>query len=229
MTPRSDLFVPGVPEDVQNQRAISQMDQSKIDATALVLKKLDGYPKEHGRGALVESTVPDARRTASSSPGTLIVAIDGKPVGACGERLEGHRGREARPAAGLPGQRRRHDRARSVHAPALCAERPAAPRRGKPDEPVPVRGLDRERQGRRAVRRPDVGAGALRADDARRPDAGPDDRAAPGRSIRAPARSGPIGGISDKVVAAERAGATVFLVPADNMAELEGATPGTCS
>jgi Lon-like protease len=31
---------------------------------------------------------------------------------------------------------------------------------------------------------------------------------------------GPIGGILDKVVAAERAGAMIFLVPADNMAEL---------
>jgi Lon-like protease len=33
---------------------------------------------------------------------------------------------------------------------------------------------------------------------------------------------GPIGGIEDKVVAAQRAGATVFLVPADNMKELTG-------
>ena len=40
-------------------------------------------------------------------------------------------------------------------------------------------------------------------------------------------RVGPIGGIQDKVVAAERAGATVFLVPADNMKELAGVdTPG---
>ena len=37
---------------------------------------------------------------------------------------------------------------------------------------------------------------------------------------------GPIGGIADKVVAAERVGATVFLVPKDNMAELEGVDVG---
>ena len=36
----------------------------------------------------------------------------------------------------------------------------------------------------------------------------------------------PIGGITDKVVAAERAGATVFLVPTDNMAELDGVETG---
>jgi PDZ domain-containing protein len=37
---------------------------------------------------------------------------------------------------------------------------------------------------------------------------------------------GPIGGIRDKVIAAERAGADLFLVPADNMAELEGMETG---
>jgi PDZ domain-containing protein len=37
---------------------------------------------------------------------------------------------------------------------------------------------------------------------------------------------GPIGGIRDKVIAAERSGADVFFVPADNMAELEGLDTG---
>ena len=37
---------------------------------------------------------------------------------------------------------------------------------------------------------------------------------------------GPIGGIEDKVVAAERAGATVLLVPADNMDELSDVDTG---
>ena len=174
--PRSDLFVPGVPEDVQNQRAISQMDQSKIDATALVLKKLDGYPKEHGRGALVESTVPDCPADGQLFPGDVIIAIDGKPVGSV---------RDASKAieAAKPGQQldfrvnvdgtiehARFTRRRCV---------PNDPRRlvgVEPAEPVPVRGLDRERQGRWALRRSDVGPGALRADDARRPDVRTNDR-----------------------------------------------------
>lgn len=37
---------------------------------------------------------------------------------------------------------------------------------------------------------------------------------------------GPIGGIEDKVLAAERVGATVFLVPKDNMAELQSIDTG---
>jgi len=36
----------------------------------------------------------------------------------------------------------------------------------------------------------------------------------------------PIGGIQDKVIAAQRAGATIFLAPTDNMAELQGVDTG---
>ncbi|MDQ6649460.1 MAG: PDZ domain-containing protein, partial [Actinomycetota bacterium] len=36
---------------------------------------------------------------------------------------------------------------------------------------------------------------------------------------------GPIGGIKQKVIAARQQGATVFLTPAENCAELAGATP----
>ena len=53
--------------------------------------------------------------------------------------------------------------------------------------------------------------------------AGQDDR---GHGTIDTRRVGPIGGIEDKVVAAERAGATVFLVPADNMKELDGVDTG---
>jgi PDZ domain-containing protein len=37
---------------------------------------------------------------------------------------------------------------------------------------------------------------------------------------------GPIGGIRDKVVAAQRAGASIFLAPADDMADLAGVDTG---
>ena len=36
----------------------------------------------------------------------------------------------------------------------------------------------------------------------------------------------PIGGIQDKVVAAQRAGASIFLAPKDNMSELQGVDTG---
>src|SRR4029077_13569482 len=45
-------------------------------------------------------------------------------------------------------------------------------------------------------------------------------------TIEPSGKVGPIGGIADKVVAAERVGATVFLVPKDNWGELEGVDTG---
>lgn len=44
-------------------------------------------------------------------------------------------------------------------------------------------------------------------------------------TIKASGQVGPIGGIQQKMIAAERAGASVFLVPADNCSEAKTATP----
>ena len=48
------LYPPGLTPDEETERAISQMDQSKIDAAAVVLPEVSDYPREHGTGALVE-------------------------------------------------------------------------------------------------------------------------------------------------------------------------------
>ena len=69
-----------------------------------------------------------------------------------------------------------------------------------------------------------MGPRSLRPADAGRPHGGLDDRGNGQIDTEGPV--GPIGGIADKVVAAERSGATVFLVPADNMAELDGVDTG---
>jgi PDZ domain-containing protein len=80
LVPQADLYPTGNVA-LENQRSISQMDQSKIDATGVVLRRLANYPKDHGTGALVESTVPDCSADGRLFPGDIIEAIDGKPVG----------------------------------------------------------------------------------------------------------------------------------------------------
>ncbi|HVD67312.1 MAG TPA: hypothetical protein VNF25_01275, partial [Actinomycetota bacterium] len=80
LVPQADLYPTGNVA-LENQRSISQMDQSKIDATGVVLRRLTSYPKDHGTGALVESTVPDCSADGRLFPGDIIEAIDGKPVG----------------------------------------------------------------------------------------------------------------------------------------------------
>src|SRR5207253_1939449 len=80
LVPQTDLYPTGNVA-LENQRSISEMDQSKIDATWVVLRRLTTYPKQHGAGALVESTVPDCSADGRLFPGDVITAIDGHPVG----------------------------------------------------------------------------------------------------------------------------------------------------
>jgi len=53
----------------EEARATSQMDQSKLDAAAVVLEHLTDYPEEHGDGVLVESHEDRRRRSGIDRPG----------------------------------------------------------------------------------------------------------------------------------------------------------------
>ena len=74
-------------EDVQQERerAISQMDSSKLDAAAVVMRELEGYPEEHGDGVLVESVQPGCAADGELFPGDRILSIDGAEVDTYGE------------------------------------------------------------------------------------------------------------------------------------------------
>ena len=74
------LYPDGENVQVERQRSISQMDSSKLDASAVVLRALEGYPKDHGDGVLVESVVPGCAADGELFPGDRILSIDGEPV-----------------------------------------------------------------------------------------------------------------------------------------------------
>jgi PDZ domain-containing protein len=61
-------------------RAVSQMDQSQIDAAVVALTDQVGYPAMHGAGALVEDVVPGSPAEGKLFIGDLIVSIDGQSV-----------------------------------------------------------------------------------------------------------------------------------------------------
>ncbi len=77
---RSVLFPPGQTPEEERERAISQMDQSKIDAAYVVLRELTAYPREHGEGILVEQVVDGCAADGELFPGDLIHRIDGTEV-----------------------------------------------------------------------------------------------------------------------------------------------------
>jgi PDZ domain-containing protein len=77
---RDQVYPSGETVEVERQRSISQMDQSKLDATYVVMKALTDYPKERGEGVLVESVVQGCAADGALFPGDLIREIDGEPV-----------------------------------------------------------------------------------------------------------------------------------------------------
>ena len=77
---RSVLYPDGEDVEREHERAISQMDSSKLDAAAVVLRELAGYPREHGNGVLIESVVPGCAADGELFPGDRILSIDGTEV-----------------------------------------------------------------------------------------------------------------------------------------------------
>jgi Lon-like protease len=221
---RDVLFAPGEDPSTERQRAISEMDTSKINATYVVMQHLTDYPKEHADGALIQATVEGCPAFDELFPGDLITAIDGEPVASSKQASTAI---DAVPddepiAFTVRAAGETHDVSLTREA---CAKKNPEPYVGISTVnpfPIPV-----------SISSGDIGgpsAGlmfALGLYDALTPGDLTDGRTIAGTGTMAPDGTvGPIGGITDKVVAAERVGATVFLVPKDNMAELEGVDVG---
>jgi PDZ domain-containing protein len=74
------LYPPGSSVEQEDERARSQMDQSKIDATAVVLRRLQDYPRDHGTGALIQYVGAGCPAEGELFPGDLVVEVDGHDV-----------------------------------------------------------------------------------------------------------------------------------------------------
>jgi PDZ domain-containing protein len=215
---RDTLYPPGETVEQETQRALSQMDQSKIDATYVALKRLTDYPKDHGDGALIEFVSPDCPAEGKLFAGDVVQEIDGTPVHSAADASDLL---DAAPVA--------DPISFEVRAGGETHDFTITRARCVPDDNEPRLGIflvDPFPFGVR-ISSGDVGgpsAGlmwALGLYDLLTPgDATAGLTIAGTGTIDTRGGVGPIGGIEDKVVAAQRAGATVFLVPADNMEEL---------
>jgi Lon-like protease len=220
VVPRSDLFSPGETGTQEHRRAISQMDQSKLDAIYAVLSELTSYPKRHADGALVESVVPGCAADGVLYPGDLIHSIDGTPIRGA---ASASRAIEAAPSGSsltfvltVDGQRQTEH---LVRRPCGGKQRPLVGVSLISAFPFGV-----------TIESGDVGgpsAGLMWA-------LGLYDLLTPGdltggRTIAGTGQIGvdgtvyPIGGVAEKVVAAERAGADAFLVPKGDLSPARAA------
>jgi PDZ domain-containing protein len=216
------LYPPGSTVEREDQRARSQMDQSKIDATAVVLRRLLGWPADHRDGALVQYVAPGCPAEGELFPGDLVVRIDGRTVSSV------------------------EDASRLLDA--APADRPVAFEVEAGGERVEVTltraecGGDEPLIGISMIDRFPIDV-TISSGDIGGPSAGmmwalglyelltPGDLTE-GRTIAGTGtidlrgRVGPIGDIADKVVAAQRAGADVFLIPRADLADLDDADTG---
>lgn len=218
------LYPAGETAQQETERSLSQMDQSKIDATTVVLRRLAGYPKERGDGALIELVYPGCPAEGKLATGDLIEAIDGTPVHS---RKDASKALDAVPV-GEPVTF--EVRAAGATREISVTRRPCVEGSRKPL--VGINLVDAFPLGVR-ISSGDVGgpsAGlmwALGLYDLLTPGDLTGGRVIAGTGTIDPDGTvGPIGGIRDKVIAAERAGAEAFLVPADNMTELRGVDTG---
>jgi PDZ domain-containing protein len=221
---QSELFQPGSTQQQEQQRALSEMDQSKIDAAFVVLRKLTSYPKRHGSGALIEGVEAGCPADGRLFSGDLVTAINGTPITSNAEASKVLDG--VAPASPLTfrvsaaGQTHEVRLVRTTCDPTV--HRPIVGIQMVDSFPFPL-----------SISSGDIGgpsAGlmwALGLYDLLTPGDLTSGRTIAGTgTVGLDGTIGPIGGIQDKVVAAERVGATVFLAPKDNMQDLSGVDTG---
>jgi PDZ domain-containing protein len=218
------LYPPGTTISAEQRRSISQMDQSKIDATALVLGKLAGYPKAHGSGALIEGVGPGCPAEGKLFSGDVILAIDGQTIATAQDASSAIDG--VAPGTPIDFRVRAGGETQDVHvARGSCPgiDRPVVGISSVDNFPFPVTIASGNIGG------PSAGSMfALSLYDLLTPGDLTSGRVVAGTGTIAPDGSiGPIGGITDKIVAAREAGATIFLCPKANYAEAKTADPGS--
>ena len=220
---RNALFAPGESSQQEQTRAISQMDQSKLDAASVVLKRLTGYPRQHGQGVLVESTQPGCAAQGRLFPGDLIRSVDGTEVDSVRQASRAIGGTQSGSKLAfditVDGKR---ESVSLFRAPCGGDEKPLVGVRLMNSFPIGI-----------SIATGDIGgpsAGLMFA-------LGLYDLLTPGdltggRTIAGTGVIGvggkvyPIGGVGEKVTAAADAGASVFLLPEGNLAAARGAVRG---
>ena len=221
---REELFPPGLDRDEELALSMAQMDQSQIHAASVVLQELVGYPDEHRPGALVEVAFPPCPAYGRLFPGEIVTAIDGEAVGSLDEAdrlLEGAEAGEELRFDVLSGEERRH----VAIAPRRCVD-------GEDDAFFGV-GLVATFPIDVSIESADVGgpSGGLMFAIALYDLLTPGDLTA-GATIAGTGTLdldgsvGAIGGIDDKIVAAQDADASLFLVPRENLKELRSVDTG---
>jgi len=218
------LYPPGETVAEERQRSLSQMDTSKINATSVVLARLTGYPGDHDRdGVLIEMVGAECPAEGKLFAGDLVESIDDAPI---------HEVADAKAAieAVKPGD------PITFHVNAGGEDHDVTVARGRcPGVDGPVVGISmvNDFPFDVTIESGDVGGPSagmmygLGLYDLLTPGDLTDGRTVAGTgTMDLGGTVGPIGGITDKIVAARHAGAQLFLCPRENYEEAKTADAG---
>jgi len=223
IVPERDVLPPGITEQENDEIQLSEMDASKLAAAYVTLQRVSGYPADHRPGALVQDVFPDFPADGRLFPGDLVLEANGEPVA----------GRAALAAA---------IRRAGADGRLTLTVRAGGETRTVVVRPVRAEGVDHAVIGvslidnfpfSLSIESGDIGgpsAGlmwALGLSDLLTPGDLAGGRVIAGTgTIDLDGAVGPIGGIEQKVVAAARAGADVFLVPRRDLAGARAVVDG---
>ena len=220
LVPERELLAPGQTDQQEAVVARSEMDTSKIDAAVVALSLESGYPAKHGTGALVENVYSGTPAEGRLFAGDLVTAVNGTTIQVPEDVSK------AILAAGTTGRldftvtaagQTRHvtltpARIKGVNKPIIGVSM-------VDNFPFPLNISSGNIGG------PSAGlAWTLGLIDLLTPGdlTGGRSIAGTGTIDLATGKVGEIGGVEQKVVAAERAGATIFFCPTGNVAAARG-------
>jgi len=218
------LFPQGETPVQEQQRSLSEMDTSKLDAAYVVLQRTSDYPKEHGIGALIEAIQPGCPAEGQLYAGDLVTAIDGTPIRTVPQAQHELDAIPTDATATFTVQAAGETHQIPVtRGSCVPGHDPLFGISMIPDFPFRIR-----------IESGDVGgpsAGlmwSLGLDDLLTPgDLAHGEVVAGTGTIDLEGHVGPIGGIGDKVFAAQSVGADVFLCPRGNLAGARAASDGS--
>jgi PDZ domain-containing protein len=223
VVPERDILGPGQTQQQETQQALSQMDTSKIDAAIVALSHYAGYPKSHGKGVLVENVLDNTPAAGKLFAGDLIIGVNGANVSGVDQVSRAIR------SAGVG-----HPVRFTVQAGGKTREVSVAPIM-VPKVSYPVIGVSLVANFPFPISIDSGGIGGPSAGlmwtlglvDILTPGDLTGGRTIAGTgTISTDGTVGPIGGIEQKVVAAERAGAKLFFAPADEAAAARAVAHG---
>lgn len=221
VVPRDAIYPPDkTTEEIQREHA-SQMDESQYTATIAAFREL-GFSMEPN-GALVLRTLTDTAAAATLLAGDIIIAVEGEPTSTTDELTEvvASRGPPTVEVTYFRGDEKREGPV-GVDDDGNLVGVEVGQSLARPFDVVfevggiggPSAGLTFALTIVDLLTEEDLTGGKLVADTG---------------TINAEGIIGPIGGISQKVAAAEEAGAAVFLVPAENHEDAKAAAPESMS